>query len=177
MILGEMMKFYHGSKDANITKLTTHHSKDGYVYATSSRLVALTYAARRYPNLFFSQNGRECFLEIKPNLFEIMTKGKSAYIYTLEQKNFSPVLQNNACGHQHCFKVNEDVCVIGKKYIHDVYNELMKYKARGQFKIIHYNEIDEETKNNVIQLIKERVKKLDKQTLENQENFWYLFLD
>lgn len=44
------MSFYHGSKNPNIIELTTNHSKDGFVYTTSNRLVALTYAARTFTN-------------------------------------------------------------------------------------------------------------------------------
>ena len=41
-----MKKYYHGSKNGNLTELTTENSEDGNVYVTDNRLVALTYAVR-----------------------------------------------------------------------------------------------------------------------------------
>jgi len=56
------MKYYHGSKEGSIKELTTNHSKDGLVYVTSNRLIALTYAIRGYPNLFTTlPNGQKFF--------------------------------------------------------------------------------------------------------------------
>ena len=115
------MPFYHGSKDANIVELTTNHSKDGFVYATSNRLIALTYAARTFPNLFSSENGKEIFNEIKPNLFKKMVEGKSGYIYTLEDKEFESVPQNEKCGHIDCFRTKTNVKIVKKEVIEDFY--------------------------------------------------------
>lgn len=89
------MIFYHGSKNPDLKLLEKEHSRDGYVYATTDKLVSLTYAARSFPNLFSTQNGEICFFELAPNLFEKMTKGKSCYIYRLEDKGFYPVIQQN----------------------------------------------------------------------------------
>lgn len=140
------MNFYHGSKDDNILELTTSHTRDGYVYATSSRLIALTYIARSKPNLFSTFKGQECFFEIKPNLFKEMVRNKSGYIYLLENKDFEPIPQNNKCGHCDCYRIKENVKVVGKEYIKDAYEELKKYIESGDFKILTEDEIPLEQK-------------------------------
>ena len=140
------MKYYHGSQDANIQELTTVHSKDGLVYVTSSRLVALTYAVRGYPNLFTTSNGKEVFLELVPGIFEKMTKGKSAYIYTLENKKYSKINQNKLCGHTCCYSYNKNVKVIDKEYIDDAYQEFKKYIDKGLFTIIKCEDIPNKEK-------------------------------
>ena len=171
------MQCFHGSKAGDIKELVTSHGRDGYVYATSSRLVALTYAARVQPNLFSSLNGKECFWELKPNLFEKMTKNKSAYIYLLEEKDFEPIPQSNKCGHQDCYRVHENVKVIGKEFIEDVYEELLKYEKNGEFEIIREHEIPPERKVQMIAEIAKVAKSLDKAELNNSNNFWEIFLD
>lgn len=169
------MNFYHGSKADNILELTTSHTRDGYVYATSSRLIALTYIARSKPNLFSSFNGQECFFEIKPNLFKEMVKNKSGYIYLLENKDFEPIPQNNKCGHCDCYKIKENVKVVGKEYIKDAYEELKKYIESGDFKILTEDEIPIERKEKMIEQIKDIAKSLPKTEINAPNTFWNIF--
>lgn len=169
------MQFFHGSKDDNVLELTTSHSRDGYVYATSSRLVALTYLARSKPNLFSTFNGQECFFELKPNLFDKMVKNKSGYIYLLENKKFEPVPQSNKCGHCDCYRTKENVKVVGKEYIKDAYEELQKYVKSGEFKILTEDEISLERKEQMIKLIKNVAKSLPETAISAPDNFWNLF--
>lgn len=169
------MQFFHGSRNDNVLELTTRQSRDGYVYSTSSRLVALTYMARSMPNLFSTFNGKEVFFELKPNLFEKMVKNKSGYIYLLESKDFEPVPQSNRCGHRDCYKVKEDVKVIGKEYIKDAYAELQKYVKSGEFKILTEDEISPERKERMIQQIKDIAKTLPETEINKPGNFWNIF--
>ena len=171
------MQYFHGSQNGNIKELVTTHSRDGYVYATSNRLVAITYAAKAFPNLFSSINGKECFWELKPNLFELMTKNKNAYIYLLQDKDFQPIPQSDRCGHQNCYRVHENVKVIKKEFIKDVYKELLKYAEKGEFKIIRENEIPPERKSAMIANIVEYAKSLNEEELNNKNNFWRMFLE
>ena len=81
------MAYFNGTRaNLPIKQFKTELSKKGYVYATTSRLVALTYIARVIPNMFTSQKGKEIFIEPIPNFFEKTTKGVSGYLYTLEEE-------------------------------------------------------------------------------------------
>lgn len=170
------MQFFHGSRDGGILELTTSHSKDGYVYATSSRLVALTYVARSFPNLFTSINDRECFLEVKSNIFEKMTKNKSGYIYLLEAKDFEPVPQGPRCGHKCCYRIKENVKVVSKECIEDAYEELLKYVKSGEFKIVHEDEMPQEKKERIVAQISGIAKSLSEEELNSPNNSWKIFL-
>lgn len=169
------MQFYHGSKENNITELTTNHSRDGYVYATSSRLVALTYMARSQPNLFSSQYGQECFFELKPNLFKEMVSNKSGYIYVLESKDFVPAPHSINCGHKNCYRINENVQVVSKEYIEDAYTELLKYVESGELKILTENELLPKEKEQMIKQIKDIAKTLNEKEINAPDNFWKRF--
>lgn len=169
------MQFFHGSKDNNILELTTSKSKDGYVYATSNRLVALTYIARSKPNLFSTFNGQECFFELKPNLFKEMVGNKSGYIYLLENKNFEAIPQSNRCGHCDCYRTKENVKIVGKEYIKDAYEELQKYVESGEFKILTENEIPYQQKEQMIKQIKDIAKSLNETELSASDSFWKIF--
>ena len=168
------MEFYHGSQSAEVRELNTTHSKDGFVYVTSSRLVALTYVARSYPNLFFSKNGKEVFMELKKGLFETMVKGKTGYIYTLENKDYESLPQNNKCGHQHCLRVQENVKVVDKEYIEDVYSELLKYASKGEFEIIKFETISQEIRERELNKIRDIALTLSDEERKNYH--WSLFL-
>ncbi len=168
------MKYYHGSLSPEIKELTTQHSKDGYVYVTSDRLVALTYIARSFPNMFFSKNGKEVFWELKEGLFEAMVKGKSGYIYTLEDKPYEEIPQSNNCGHQHCLRVKENVKVVGREFVEDVYVELMNYAEKGEFEIIRFETIPQEVREREANKIRDIALTLPKEELEQYH--WKLFL-
>ncbi len=172
------MPYYHGSNAPGIKKLVTSHSLDGKVYVTSSRLVALTYAAKVFPNNFTTRkDGQEIFLEHLPNLFEIMLKGKSGYIYTLEDKNYFPVKQSKNCGHLNCFYINEDVNVIKCEFIEDLYSELLKYAKTGEFKIIPYNEISQSERERAIREIAGYAKTFSEKKLNQPNIYGKLFLE
>lgn len=172
------MIFYHGSTNPNLKLLEKSHSKDGYVYATTDKLVALTYAARRFPNLFTTQNDKIYFFELAPNLFEKMTKGRSGYIYTLKDNDFSPVIQQKQkCAHQNCYRTTNDVQILSKEKITDIYEELLKYEKQGKFVIYRYYNIPDDTKNKMINDIVKVAKTLPKSKIEDKNSFWKVFLE
>ena len=161
------MGYYHGSKDGTIEELKTDHTKDNRVYVTNSRLVALTYAVREYPNLFTTlPSGKEAFLELIPGLFSEMVKGKKCYIYTLEDRKYVPLDQSDKCGHVNCFYINENVRVIKKEYLQDAYSEFLKYIDMNEFVIVKPEDIPNREK--IIQKIIETEGNVD---LSNKESY------
>ncbi len=145
------MNYYNGTEfNGDIKEFKVSKSKDGYVYATTSRLVALTYIARVYPNTFTTIDGQECFLEIVPNFFENSVKGRSGYLYTLEETNFKPVEQSNKCGHAGAVRTAQDVKVKSVEYIEDIYSELLKYIKSGQLQIKKFDSLDKNYIKNLL---------------------------
>ena len=172
------MNFYHGSTNPNLKLLEKSHSRDGYVYATSDKLVALTYAARSFPNLFVIKDDKICFFELLPNLFEKMTKSKKGYIYTLKNSDFVPVdLPKQKCAHNNCYRTDKDVEIIEKEEIQDLYTELLKYEKQGNFVLCRYETIPTDTRQKMIDDIRRVAKTLPKEKIENKNNFWKLFLE
>lgn len=154
------MAFYNGSVDGNIKEFKVVQSRDGFVYATSSWLVALTYIARVFPNLFMTENDKEVFIDVVPNFFENTVKGRSGYLYTLEDnQDFIPIKQNQNCGHANVYKINEDVKVKNVEFIEDVFKELQKYIESGELVIKRYSSLDQE-----------QITKIQKQILELNKN-------
>lgn len=139
------MPYYNGSGKGDIKEFKVSLSRDGYVYATDSRLVALTYIARVYPNMFVTRNGKECFLEIVPDFFEKTVKGRSGYLYTLENaQGFESVPQSNKCGHTHVVRISKDVKVTKVEFISDIYSELLKYIHSGELIIQKFDTLDKD---------------------------------
>ena len=130
------MNYYHGSKSGEIKMLDTEHSKDGYVYVTSNRLVALAYAARTAINLFGTLRADKkivVFREYLPDFLRKTTDGVSGYIYTLEEKEYEPIKINDHCAFCDCYKVKGNVRVVKREFILNLYEELMKYCESGEF--------------------------------------------
>ena len=152
------MIFYHGSPNDNITELSIDYS-NGKIYFTSSRLVALTYLPRAYPNMFRTDKNLEIYEEIVDGLFENATKGQSGYIYTIETDDFFELEQGPTCGHKHCFYSSKNAKILQKEKIEDVYQELLKYIKTGEFKIV---KPDSDRKKEMIENILKDYQKMEK---------------
>ena len=168
------MKLYNGSKDnGNIKEFSTKHTRDGFVYATSSRLVALTYVANVYPEMFVSGfrikpwvekypkmfegigEDQELFIELIPNFLDLTTKNREGWIYEFEEpSSIEPISQGKKCGHIHCYRTEQNLKVIAVEHIKDSRAELQKYIDSGELKIIKYEDAD---KNFVLERSKEYI--------------------
>lgn len=156
------MKLYNGSKDrGDIKEFSTKHTKDGYVYATSSKLVALEYMASVYPDMFMSgwsakpwmekypkmfegcSEEQELYVELIPNFFDIATSGREGWIYEFEEvEGLQSVPQGPKCGHLHCYRTKQNLKVKKVLHILDARKALQKYIDSGELKIIKYEDVD-----------------------------------
>jgi len=75
-----------------------------------------------------------------------MVKGKSVYIYTLEENDYSRVNQSRKCGHNDCYCCKENVKVANKEYIEDAYREFKKYIDKKEFNIVKSENIPNKEK-------------------------------
>ena len=172
------MKFYHGSKASNIEMLLTQHSGDGFVYVTSSYLVALCYASRYVLNMFHfdKTKNKVIFQEVKPNYFQELTLNKEAYIYELEQKDYQEVAQAyNVCAHPHCYKTSENVRVVNKKHIKNLFEEFIPFIESGELEIKKYESLSPVQQKQLKENIRFAFKnKLEKHNFNNKEEEKYL---
>ena len=169
------MRFYHGSLTDNIEELSTKHS-NGKIYFTSSRLVALTYLSKSFPNMFRSNRNVEVYDEVVEGLFKSVTQGQSGFIYTIDiQEDFNKLPQDNNCGHQHCFYSTQNAKIVNKKKVKDLYQELLKYQKSGKFKVITPQEISEQKRKLMIENICKVYNSLEK-PLKNKRDFMYMLL-
>ena len=132
-----MLKIYHGSSDSNIKELLINHNKDGKVYVTSNRNNALVYATRKYINLFKTIDGIIYFYNIYNNLFERLYKDKIGYIYYsfLDEKDLYKVNRGKDCNIDDAYYSLNNIELTNKEEI-NVYDEFMKLKEEGIFKIV-----------------------------------------
>ena len=163
------MRFYHGSLTDNIEELSTQYS-NGKICFTLSRLVALTYLSKAYPNMFRSDKNVEVYDEIVDGLLESVTKGQSGFIYIIETDDFCEIAHGPACGHNHCFYSTRNAKVVKKEKIDDLYKELLKYIQSGEFVVV---KPDEQRRKIMIENILNNYEKLEK-PLKNKRDFMYL---
>ena len=167
------MIYYHGSIDGNIKEFNISNRK---LYITTSRLVALTYISKSFPNMFkTAEDGRECYIDIVDGLYEAVTKKQSGYIYTLDVDDAIEVLQDNNCGHKHCYYSISNVKILKKEKVEDLYQELLFFEEKGEFFIKRANEISEENRKRAIQSICKTYEGL-KKPLKGKRDFMYLLI-
>lgn len=166
------MRFYHGSTEDNIKELSTGCS-EGKVCFTSSKIVALTYISKSFPNMFRTQGNIEVYDEIVDGLFQNVTKEQAGFVYTVEVEDYHEIPFGPNCGHKGCFYSLQNTKVVKKEKITDLYEALLKYIKLGQFKVITPRELGEERCEKMIENISNIYDNLEK-PLKRKRDFMYL---
>ena len=81
-----------------------------------------------------------------PNQLETFYKGVSGYLYCIEKSADISAVD----GREAMYYSEEDISVNRAVYISDIYQELMKYEALGEFKLFRFNEQSKEKQNELI---------------------------
>ncbi len=135
------MKYvYHGSSISNLKIIkpnkSTHMKK--YVYATPSKAIATIFLSNKGNDLYYylagdGINSKVVLVERKEGMFkEIFNRG--VYIYKLDATNFKSGLTSWSAE----VVSDKEEKVISKKYIKNVYNELLKLHKKGLIKLYLY---------------------------------------
>lgn len=160
------MKLYHGSDNGYINELKpilSNHGKE-YVYLCNSRALAIIYSHNSIPRpggfftYRFTTSGALHYDEYFENQLEVMYKGKSGYVYTIDDENLDlQQLEKMPWVYlsEHHIKVNKP------EYIKDIYEELLSLESVGQIQINRYNDMTDERKD--------RWKNVVKQDIENKD--------
>ena len=144
---------YHGSITPNIKLLDArsklHNTDKKVVYLTSNIPYSLVYIwdAKKNNNSLKHvtcgiRNGEVFYEEKFPNQLKTFYKGVSGYLYCVDNVDVYEVNDR-----EYMYYSLNDKSVIKTILIEDVYEELLKYEALGQFKVYRYNEQTEEKKN------------------------------
>lgn len=145
------MKLYHGSDNGNIKKLQPRLSNHGkpLVYLIGNRALAVMYAYNPFPrpNGFFTygfdKNGKPYYDEYFDHQLEKLYKGKSGYLYIVDDENLNIKPLNQIQGAY----VSEETITVGKPiFIDDIYKELLKLEKEGLIKINWFHDAKEERK-------------------------------
>lgn len=163
-----MNKLYHGSITSNIKQINPisklHNSDKKVVYLTDNIPYALFYIWDKEHN---HKEGKHVTAWIKddtayyeeqfPDQLKTFYKDVSGYLYSVPFNSDIKNVENREC----LYYSSENITVESCEYIPDVYNELLKYEAKGQLKIRRYNEQSEQRQNELIDLIAEAIVKFD----------------
>lgn len=163
-----MNKLYHGSITPNIKQINPisglHNSDKKVVYLTDNIPYALFYIWDKEHNHYegkhvtaWIKDGTANYEEQFPDQLETFYKGVSGYLYTCSFTPETTAIENRECLYYSTENVTAESC----EYIPDVYNELLKYEAKGQLKIRRYNEQPEQRQNELIDLIATAIVKED----------------
>lgn len=155
-----MNKLYHGSITPNIKQINPisglHNSDKKVVYLTDNIPYALFYIWDKEHNHYegkhvtaWIKDGTANYEEQFPDQLKAFYKGVSGYLYIVPFTSDIKAMDNREC----LYYSTENVTVESCEYISDVYNELLKYEAKGQLKIRRYNEQSEQRQNELIDLI------------------------
>ena len=148
------MKYYHGSRDGNIKKLTTQKSNDGYVWLAEDYCFVVLYAGNQTRFWAVDENtGKLIVREVQPGSLELMYKNKPCYIYSVE--NVGDFEQYDRKGRK-SIRLNHDVDVAEKEFIPDAYEKITQLEKEGRLIVRRWNtltlEQQEEEKERIIKV-------------------------
>lgn len=158
------MKYYHGSPNGEISKLTVEKSVDGYVWLAQDYCFALLYGANHTRFWAVDKNTNKLIIrEVQPGSLELMYKNKSCYIYSTE--NVGEFEQFDFAGRK-SIRLSHDVEIETKEYIPDAFEKIKELEKQGKLIIRYYNDMTTEQKQNEKEKIINTFKPVIKETYE-----------
>jgi hypothetical protein len=126
-----MANLYHGSSKGSLKIIEPNNS--GYVFATSELAFSLIFSSRERNSLIarwgMNKENIPYFCERVENIFNTLHKGKSAYIYVLDDKNF---FQNDRTWKYEFISEKEEK-VLEEIYVEDIGQYLLKMEKENKF--------------------------------------------
>lgn len=152
--MSEKNFLYHGSVSPDITELKAtsmlHGTDKKVVYLTDNIPYALFYVwdgnHNNYNRKFVTgwiKNNTAYYEEMFPNQLETFYKGVSGYLYRIEKSTDISAVD----GREAMYYSEKDISANRAVHIPDIYQELMKFEALGEFKLFRFNKQSEEKQN------------------------------
>ncbi|MBR6778765.1 MAG: hypothetical protein IKM43_01245 [Clostridia bacterium] len=150
------MKYYHGSQNGNLTKLSLDKSVDGYVYLTPDYNFAVLYAGSllRFWKYDFEQQ-KLIIREVVKDGLKKMYKNKPCYIYSTEELGEHEEM--DVMGRK-TVRMQHDVELTDKQYIPDAYEKIIELYNQGKIIIWFWEDYSEEQKIKVKQNVIDKFK-------------------
>jgi len=138
------MKFYHGSDNGNLIKLTVEKSNDGYIYLTPMYPFAVLYAGNSTRFWTFDKEKQKLVIrEVCKDSLKKMYKGRKCYIYSTDE--ISDYEESEYLGRK-TFRTKKDVVLKEKEVINDAYDKIMEMYEKGEIILQFWDKLTEEQK-------------------------------
>lgn len=155
--------YYHGTmEDLNeLNAVSKDHAdaQNSVVYLTPNRVYALFYIRDREINWVtcgVREDGVIHYGERFPNQLKTIYHGVSGYLYTCEDNG-----SFFASKTRDIWNCNQPVTIIGKEFVPDVYEELIKYVQCGAINVTRYESLSEGEKQDVFEMMVHLILKND----------------
>ncbi|HBL84396.1 MAG: hypothetical protein A2Y17_04790 [Clostridiales bacterium GWF2_38_85] len=158
------MTFYHGSSIAGIAEIgakseINEREKAPVVYLTPNRAYALFYIRDLEVNFVtcgVTAAGYIRYDERFPDQLRMLYKGKSGYLYKCgESTDFKTTSTRGV------WVTKNPVLVEGVEYIPDVYEEILKYEATGEVRVIRFETLTDGQKQDIFDMLVNYIYKND----------------
>ncbi len=151
---------YHGSIVSGIDRIKPysllHGSKEKALYLTDNIPYALFYIWDGEHNHYsgkhvtaWVKNNTAYYEEQFPDQMKCFYKGVSGYLYVVPYSSDICAVEKR----ESLYYSLNSVSTEREDYIHDVYDELIKYELLGELKVLRFNEQSEKRQNELIDLV------------------------
>jgi len=147
------MKFYHGSPNGNLKKLTMDKANHGAIFLAEDYCFAVMYGGCSLRFWNTTEDGKLIIREVVENGLEILYKNKPCYVYSVDESKLKDY-KRTEYNRRKTIEVTHDVELDEVEYIPDVLEKIIQLEKEGRIVIWHWENYTEEEKqrerNNVM---------------------------
>ena len=152
--------FYHASNIGNLKEIlplsTGYGSGERVCYFTPVRAYALFYLRDMNINhvtCAICEDGVIVYHEQFPSQLETIYKGRSGYLYVCDGDGLIKAHTNGV------FAAEQSVSVVDVQFVEDVYAEILEAEALGEVRIIRYETLSDDRKQEITEMMKKYIVK------------------
>ena len=139
------MKFYHGSPNGNLKKLTMDKANHGAIFLAEDYCFAVMYAGCPLRFWGTKEDGKLVIWEKAENCLEILYKNKPCYVYSVDESNLKDY-QKSEYKRRKTIEVTHDVELDECEFIPDALEKILQLEREGRLYIKRWNDLTEDQK-------------------------------
>ena len=139
------MKFYHGSPNGNLKKLTMEKANHGAIFLAEDYCFAVFYAGCPLRFWETTEDGKLIIRELAENGLEILYKNKSCYVYSVDESKLNDYKRTEYLRRK-TIEVTHDVELNESEFIPDALEKILQLEKENKIVIKRWKDLTDEQK-------------------------------
>ena len=137
------MKFYHGSPNGNLKKLTMDKANHGAIFLAEDYCFAVMYAGNGLRFWETQEDGKLIIREVAENGLELLYKDKPCYIYSVDESQLKDYKKSEYLRRK-TIEVTYDVDLDEVEFIPNVLEKILQLEKEGKLVVRRWETLTQE---------------------------------